>query len=1056
MKSNYKTAKITPLTKNSFLRNIIVLIGLFFIIESVNAQCTGPANDCDNDGVPNELDLDDDNDGILDTDEDTCTIAPDFIDPGFNIGPSNSSTLTTVLGSTFTWETADNTASTGTSFHTIENGVVHYRSTNGSSSVSNNALEFDVTVTFPAPVSNFEILGFDFDSDPSNVVENFINFSIEPTDISANAELINGIFQAIDGTSNQDVTLAWNLDTPVTELTFTIVRNASGRGLSFNVGFSGICDTDGDGIADSLDTDSDNDGCPDAVEAAGSFETADLTADDNLANSAAGVDTQGIPTISGSPQSTTTAVTVATQGAIGTAPTDQLVVTTGNATFTVAATATSTTIYNSGAPDYTIPPATDDSAGLRYQWQEDSGSGFSDIANGGIYSGATTASLVLTGVTVSMSGYDYKVIVTHIDNECLAEEEEATLTVLDAVDESTTADVGVPKTTNVLFNDSFGPGRTITDLGTGTAAGTISINNATGEITYTPTAAESNTTVTIIYEVCNGSVCDTATLTITIPACADADGDNVCDVDETPATINDSCQPQSHPDWIPVSTDDCDGDGVTNGTEVTDGTDPIDPCDFVLANATLTPNAAWNALDCDGDGVTNGMEVTDGTDPTNPCDFVYANATLTPDTAWNALDCDGDGVTNGTEVTDGTDPTNPCDFVLANATLAPSAAWNALDCDGDGVTNGTEVTDGTDPTNPCDFVYANATLTPDTAWNALDCDGDGVTNGTEVNDGTDPTDPCDFVFASATLTPDAAWNALDCDGDGVTNGEEIDPDGDGTPGGTGPNGELPTNPNGPCDFNTGDQTLAVSGDYLTADCDGDGLTNAEEIATGSDPNDTDTDGDGHSDDEDPNPLEPIAEDDTGSGNVGEAITIDILGNDDYLDNQDTDNEGTTSITLINSTAQGTVSFDPNTGELTYTPTATEAGNTITIIYEVCNTQNGTPVCSTATVTIAIANVNDITIESDLVSPNVNNGIFRITNIEAFPNNTVRIYNRWGVLVFETRTYDNAENAFRGISNGRATISQNSQLPVGIYFYIINYVNQAEEAITVDGYLYVNR
>ena len=122
----------------------------------------------------------------------------------------------------------------------------------------------------------------------------------------------------------------------------------------------------------------------------------------------------------------------------------------------------------------------------------------------------------------------------------------------------------------------------------------------------------------------------------------------------------------------------------------------------------------------------------------------------------------------------------------------------------------------------------------------------------------------------------------------------------------------------------------------------------------------------------------------------------------------------------------------------------------------CNTQNGTPVCSTATVTIAIANVNDITIESDLVSPNVNNGIFRITNIEAFPNNTVRIYNRWGVLVFETRTYDNAENAFRGISNGRATISQNSQLPVGIYFYIINYVNQAEEAITVDGYLYVNR
>ena len=35
-----------------------------------------------------------------------------------------------------------------------------------------------------------------------------------------------------------------------------------------------------------------------------------------------------------------------------------------------------------------------------------------------------------------------------------------------------------------------------------------------------------------------------------------------------------------------------------------------------------TPTAAWNDLDCDGDGVTNGDEVIDGTDPTDPCDFM--------------------------------------------------------------------------------------------------------------------------------------------------------------------------------------------------------------------------------------------------------------------------------------------------------------------------------------------------------------------------------------------------------------------------------------------------
>ena len=29
-----------------------------------------------------------------------------------------------------------------------------------------------------------------------------------------------------------------------------------------------------------------------------------------------------------------------------------------------------------------------------------------------------------------------------------------------------------------------------------------------------------------------------------------------------------------------------------------------------------------DSLDCDGDGVTNGDEVTDGTDPQDPCDLI--------------------------------------------------------------------------------------------------------------------------------------------------------------------------------------------------------------------------------------------------------------------------------------------------------------------------------------------------------------------------------------------------------------------------------------------------
>ncbi|RYE10938.1 MAG: T9SS type A sorting domain-containing protein, partial [Sphingobacteriales bacterium] len=47
-----------------------------------------------------------------------------------------------------------------------------------------------------------------------------------------------------------------------------------------------------------------------------------------------------------------------------------------------------------------------------YQWQENTGSGYSNISNGGVYSGATTATLTLTGATSGMSGYTYRVVVS--------------------------------------------------------------------------------------------------------------------------------------------------------------------------------------------------------------------------------------------------------------------------------------------------------------------------------------------------------------------------------------------------------------------------------------------------------------------------------------------------------------------------------------------------------------------------------------------------------------------------------------------------------------------
>jgi hypothetical protein len=66
--------------------------------------------------------------------------------------------------------------------------------------------------------------------------------------------------------------------------------------------------------------------------------------------------------------------------------------------------------------------------GVTYQWQVDKGSGFTNISNGGAYSGATTATLNITGATADMNGYAYRLVVTG-NAASVATSSSATLTV---------------------------------------------------------------------------------------------------------------------------------------------------------------------------------------------------------------------------------------------------------------------------------------------------------------------------------------------------------------------------------------------------------------------------------------------------------------------------------------------------------------------------------------------------------------------------------------------------------------------------------------------------
>ena len=69
----------------------------------------------------------------------------------------------------------------------------------------------------------------------------------------------------------------------------------------------------------------------------------------------------------------------------------------------------SSTICDGSSAGFTVAAT---GAGLNYQWQVNSGSGWNNLSNAGIYSGASTNALVLTGATTSANGFQYRCVVS--------------------------------------------------------------------------------------------------------------------------------------------------------------------------------------------------------------------------------------------------------------------------------------------------------------------------------------------------------------------------------------------------------------------------------------------------------------------------------------------------------------------------------------------------------------------------------------------------------------------------------------------------------------------
>jgi len=154
------------------------------------------------------------------------------------------------------------------------------------------------------------------------------------------------------------------------------------------------------------------------------------------------------------------------------------------------------------------------------------------------------------------------------------------------------------------------------------------------------------------------------------------------------------------------------------------------------------------------------------------------------------------------------------------------------------------------------------------------------------------------------------------------------------------------------------------------------------------------------------------------------------------------------------------------------PTHT-SGGTYTLNYELC-IENLT-ICDATTVEVIVpdnpappappkpqedetATPTNVLIPYNAISLNDDNknDYFLIEGIEKYPDNIVRIYNKEGLKVFEVTGYDNENQSFKGFTEGEVAVKKSLELPVGTYFYFIEYTDENHQLQRKKGWLYLKK
>ncbi|MHA8094494.1 tandem-95 repeat protein [Aquirufa lenticrescens] len=500
--------------------------------------------DTDFDGVSDLDDLDDDNDGILDTIEcvnsgiflenfETSTVNPYRSAAVYQPGVSLNGQLATGGANGTTKALFHNT---GTGTYVV--GDIFW------------GTRTPITVK---PNSTYEISYYMKDKNGVSLpsVETWVN----------NVKIGNATTIT---TSWVKYTITWNSGLNTTLDLSLKNLNISGVGNDFyidEIAVVAICvdgDADNDGIPNRIDLDSDGDGCSDANEAYNSSLTQGTDGNQQFGTNPITVDATGKITSATYTGTNSNYLSAGSASVITTQPADRSTTPGGTVVFSANVTAgTGTTTY---------------------QWQVSTNGGntWSNMTNSSTYAGAGTSTLTVSNVSIAMKGYRYQLLLSQSNYVCGNVTSSAAKILMDntpsIVDDAKTGTEDTPLTGNVLTNDSgsgspaaaltvttftvggvtYNAGQTATIANVGTF-----VMNADGSFTFTPVANYNGSVPAIEYTATDangGSDVGALALTITPVNDAPVAVDDVISTNEnTPVSGN----------VLTDGTDDSDADGNT-------------------------------------------------------------------------------------------------------------------------------------------------------------------------------------------------------------------------------------------------------------------------------------------------------------------------------------------------------------------------------------------------------------------------------------------------------------------------------------------------------------